>query len=501
MLFNTYGFIFIFLPIALGIYLYLRRYNKQRLLVGWITLCSLIFYAGWDPRYLLLLLFSIVVNFTVGMHLAQTEDNYARKRILLWVGILFNLSLLGIYKYTVFALYNINLISNMSIDIPEIIMPLGISFFTFTQLAYIVDTYHDKIKDYNFLDYLCFVTFFPHLIAGPIYHHQEIMPQLKTVSTRKFEYADLALGLTFFIIGLAKKTLLADQLAQMATPEFNLLATNPARVSCFTAWIGALSYTFQLYFDFSGYCDMAIGLGRLFGIRLPLNFNSPYQAVNISDFWHRWHITLSRFLRDYLYIPLGGNRKGEVRRYINLLITMLLGGLWHGASWTFVVWGALHGSYLTLNHFWLSVKSNFSVIEYCPRHIRHASSVAFTFVLVIIAWVFFRAESVPVALTMLSKMIGADELIQAGDLSFYMNNYRFYILLISFVIVWSMPNTQQFTAEYKPALETYPNEVKNYFCKRCLWQPIKRWAFILCIMGLMAILSLGQVSEFIYYQF
>lgn len=265
----------------------------------------------------------------------------------------------------------------------NIILPIGISFYTFTQIAFLVDTYQEKVNEYRFIHYLLFVTYFPHLIAGPVLHHKEMMPQFADSRIYKFSTTDFAVGLTIFCIGLAKKVLIADNLAPYANPLFS----GADAPSLFIAWGGVLAYTFQLYFDFSAYSDMAIGLSRLFGVKLPLNFNSPYKATNISEFWGRWHMTLSRFLMDYLYIPLGGNRTGIIRRYRNLITVMLLGGLWHGAGWNFVIWGGLHGVYLIIHHGWgkLSELLNFPVNLVLWR----LTATSITFLSVCFAWVFF----------------------------------------------------------------------------------------------------------------
>jgi len=264
------------------------------------------------------------------------------------------------------------------------VLPLGISFFTFQKIALLADAYEGKIQSLNFLDYALFVLFFPQLIAGPIVHHSEAMSQFQTRGP--VQASVIAMGLTIFAIGLANKVLLADSLAVYATPQFDAAAAG-APLSFLAAWSGALAYTLQLYFDFSGYTDMAIGAALLFGVRLPLNFNSPYKARNIIDFWRRWHMTLSRFLRDYLYIPLGGNRHGKLSRYLNLFITMLFGGLWHGAGWTFIFWGALHGFYLAINHGWEALLARFGAGDVNPGGARRLGAQVVTFLAVVVGWV------------------------------------------------------------------------------------------------------------------
>src|SRR5688572_7644277 len=346
MLFNSPEFIFGFFPITVAIFFWLARYSHVWA-AGWLAVASLIFYGWWNPAYVLLLLASIAFNYCGGVYIARLvrDGKRTQAKPLLVVAIGADLALLCYYKYANFFLQVSSDLAGTNLSLGTIILPLGISFFTFTQIAFLVDAYRGYAKEYNFVHYCLFVTYFPHLIAGPVLHHKEMMPQFQQAGTYRINSEDVAVGMTFFVIGLFKKAVLADGIAPYASPLF----ADPGQPDFFSAWGGALAYTFQLYFDFSGYSDMAIGLSRVLGVKLPLNFNSPYKAVNIIDFWRRWHITLSRFLRDYLYISLGGNRKGPTRRYVNLFVTMLLGGLWHGASWSMVVWGALHGLYLVLN--------------------------------------------------------------------------------------------------------------------------------------------------------
>lgn len=353
MLFNSYIFIFCFLPIVMIGFFGLARISRA-FAVSWLALASVFFYGYWNPTYVGLLLGSIIFNYKMGMWItkADAQDDKVLKKRLLTFAITGNLLLLIYYKYANFFVTNVNSLIGTDWSFNNLILPLGISFFTFTQIAYLVDTFQGKVKEYNFSHYLLFVTYFPHLIAGPVLHHKQMMPQFNATATYRISLENIAIGLTFFSIGLAKKVLLADNLAEYATPVFTAADTG-VPVQFFGAWVGALAYTFQLYFDFSGYSDMAIGISKMFGVNLPINFNSPYKAQSIIEFWRRWHISLSQFLREYLYFPLGGNRKGPTRRYINLLITMVLGGLWHGANWTFVIWGGLHGLYLCINHFWL----------------------------------------------------------------------------------------------------------------------------------------------------
>ena len=401
MLFSTWQFILLFLPISFFVYFWL---NRRRMVIAgkaWLVAASLFFYSYWGISYLPLMLASILANFAIGTGLAKAHPKFRHlasgrhpafnRKAVLATGIAANLLLLGYYKYTDFLIANFNLISGESFRLPHIVLPLAISFFTFTQIAYLVDSYHGETADYDLLNYSLFVTFFPHLIAGPIVHHRHIMTQFGSRWTLALRYRNILRGLLIFAIGLFKKVVIADTFAVWANAGFD----GGQKLDFFASWAASLSYTFQLYFDFSGYCDMAIGASLLFNIWLPINFNSPYKALSIQDFWRRWHITLSNFLRDYLYIPLGGSRCTEPRIYLNLMLTFVLGGLWHGATWMFVIWGALHGGALVLHRFWQGLRVPL------PRVL--AWLVTFTFVN--FAWVFFRAKTMPDALRVLHGMV------------------------------------------------------------------------------------------------
>jgi alginate O-acetyltransferase complex protein AlgI len=394
MIFSSPLFILLFLPGAFFGYFYLNRMRLVLAGKAWLVAVSLLFYANWNVAYLPLLLGSIFFNFAVGTGLSQnTSAGYLKfsRRFILISSITANLALLGYFKYANFLIDNINAAFNVGYVVPQILLPLGISFFTFTQIAYLVDSYRGEVKEYDFLNYALFVTFFPHLIAGPILHHREMMPQFKSRWTLTMRHRNIVLGLFIFSIGLFKKVIIADTFAIWANAGFD----KALPLDFFSAWATSLSYTFQLYFDFSGYCDMAIGSSIFFNIWLPLNFNSPYKALDIQDFWRRWHITLSRYLLDYLYIPLGGNRCSTVRVYFNLMMTFFLGGLWHGASWMFVIWGVLHGAALITHQAWRKIGW------------RMPDSLAWllTFNFVNIAWVFFRAKNLNDALRIIHGML------------------------------------------------------------------------------------------------
>lgn len=346
---------------------------------GFLAAASLFFYSWWNPNYLPLILLSILFNFILGTSLTKdkSQKGVSKKNLLIF-GIVCNVALLGYFKYTDFFISNVNLVFGSVIPHLNLALPLAISFFTFQQIAYLVDSYRGETKEYDFVNYAVFVTYFPQLIAGPIVHHKEMMPQFSKLRNKVINYKNIALGIFIFTIGLFKKVIIADTFATWATFGFDQAET----LTFFRAWATSLSYTFQLYFDFSGYTDMAIGASLIFNITLPVNFNSPYKALSIQDFWRRWHITLSRFLKDYIYIPLGGNKKGSIRTLNNLLATFLIGGLWHGAGWTFIFWGFLHGMALICHRLWN--RSGYKM--------RPIFAWMVTFLFVNFAWIFFRAK-------------------------------------------------------------------------------------------------------------
>ncbi|MGB7416194.1 MAG: MBOAT family O-acyltransferase [Thermosynechococcaceae cyanobacterium] len=411
MLFNSAQFIFGFLPAIFLIFFLFARLQQKRAAIGILVLGSLIFYGWWKPEYLPFLIFSLIFNFIVARAIAQQPK---QSKLLLTVGVVVNLGLIGYYKYTDFGLEIINDIFGSRLGLLKLLLPLGISFFTFQQVAYLVDAYRGMAREFRFLNYCLFVTFFPQLIAGPIVHYSHVMEQFEKPDTFHVNWNKFSVGLFIFTIGLFKKAVFADSIAGFANPVFAAVDSGLS-VTTLEAWGAALAYTMQLYFDFSGYSDMAIGLGLLFGIYLPLNFRSPYKATDIIDFWRRWHMTLSQFLRDYVYIPLGGNRKGSVRRYANLMGTMLIGGLWHGAGWNFIIWGGLHGLYLMINHAYRSVSTAIPKLLN-PLRLRFIS-VLVTFIAVVVAGVFFRSTTVGGAMTILSSMFSLNGVTLPADVA------------------------------------------------------------------------------------
>ena len=485
MLFNSYEFIFVFFPITVLIYFYLNRKGLNVLSKLFLVLSSLLFYSWWNIVYLPIILLSIIFNFFIGKLLWNKKElkKITRKQLLIF-GIVCNVGLLCYFKYVDFFIINLNFIGGLDIQLLTLTLPLAISFFTFQQIAYLVDSFKRETQDYDFLNYTVFVTFFPQLIAGPIVHHKQMMPQFTNFKNKDMNYRNIGLGLYIFSIGLFKKVVIADTFSIWSTAGFDA-STN---LNMLEAWVTSLSYTFQLYFDFSGYTDMAVGAALFFNIVLPINFNSPYKAINIQDFWRRWHITLSRFLRDYIYIPLGGNQKGESRVYYNIMITFLLGGLWHGAGWTFIFWGFLHGISLLAHRIW--GKIGFKISK--------SLSWFITFNFVNITWVFFRAKEWEDAMKVLTGMFGFNGIklpnflekvsyisksfnVEFADLSNIKGNDLTYVwLILGFIIVLLFNNSYQKMTSFKMGYKT--------IC-------FSTFLFIL------SILSLTKVSEFLYFNF
>ncbi len=478
MLFNSYEFIFFFLPVTFFLFFAIAKYSGVKTATFWLTAASFFFYGWWDYRYVPLLFGSICFNYFVGRNI---EDSESGKGGLIF-GIVGNLLLLGIFKYTGFFLNTVHAIAgNKIIEVPQIVLPLGISFFTFTQSAYLVDLYRRETKTHSFLTYCEFVTIFPHLIAGPIISHKEMVPQFVAAKNYVVDYRNVATGICLFTMGLFKKVVIADKLSPWVADAF-------ARADVLTfleAWIGAISYTFQLYFDFSGYSEMAIGLGLMFNLQIPMNFNSPYQATSMIDFWRRWHMTLGEWVRDYLYIPLGGNRSGEFKKMRNLFVSMLLIGLWHGAGWTFVFWGALHGVFLVINHQWRNLGISL------PKFVNWG----LTFFCVVICWVFFRAESFHDGLAILWAMMDVENIAipakYEGSVGFlrdfgisfihweknFSNQFGFLLLA---AILLTVQNPQQWIKRFKP---TY------------------LWLAGIASMFVYSIWKMNGYTDFLYFQF
>jgi alginate O-acetyltransferase complex protein AlgI len=522
MLFNSIQFIAGFFPVVVAGYFLVGRYSR-RLAALWLAAASLFFYGWWNTAYVGLLLTSVVFNYCLGYLIARQRmlNHTTACRLLLAAAVAANLSLLGYYKYAGFFAAALLQFSGLNLAVGQIVLPLGISFFTFTQIAFLVDAHRGKAKEYDFVHYLLFVTYFPHLIAGPILHHAQMMPQFAQRITYKLDWSNIGTGLTFFVLGLSKKVLLADMFSNNASQIFQAV-DHGATPMLAEAWVAALTYTLQLYFDFSGYSDMAIGLSLFFNIRLPLNFNSPYKAINIIDFWRRWHMTLSAFLRDYLYIPLGGNRHGPARRYLNLLVTMLLGGLWHGAGWTFVIWGGLHGVYLMVNHAFHALRRGIGWREGALGRAGTLVSTGFTFAAVVVAWVFFRASNFGTAAAIVKGMFGlngvslftstshlppavVDWLLKHGVVFYgftpitYFTGHTMTQLLVGLSIIWLLPNSQEWVGISDAG-------APKSWALRWLgtWRPRNALTAVgigvllgICLIYVMA----GAPSEFLYFQF
>ena len=477
MRFDTLEFVMVFLPVTLLLFHAVRSRSSQWAL-AWLAGASLFFYGWWDIRFVPLILGSILVNFWIGRLLLEDLGTGGRQgKTLLAVGVTFNLGLIACFKYADFLVGTGNGLVGLGWTLPGIVLPLAISFFTFQQIAFLADVRGGQIRNFGFLEYGLFVLFFPQLIAGPIVHFRQVVPQFRALLKLRSRPLDrtihnIAIGLGIFAIGLFKKAVFADGLAAYVDPVYDAAASG-ATLTIVEAWGATLSFTFQIYFDFSGYSDMAIGLARMFGIRLPLNFDAPYKADNIVEFWHRWHKTLSQFLRDYLYIPLGGNRKGRGRRYFNLMITMLLGGLWHGAAWTFVVWGAAHGLFLVICHGWHRLRRSLGW-DGSTGPLGSFFGRLITFLAVSIAWVLFRADGFDTAERILASMFGFNGVtlpdmlkpgfgplvphLEAIGLTFgpspYFSGAGHWVLLgVYLFLVWYCPTTQEIFARFRPAID------------------------------------------------
>lgn len=492
MVFSSFEFIFLFLPLTYAVMLVLTHYKASRAAIVFLIAASLFFYGYWNPYYLVLIAGSIIANFATA-HLVDPDRRYSQsvRRVALTTIVMANLLLLGYFKYLVFFVHTARSLNLADFDVGAIILPIGISFFTFQQISYQVDRYQGKVTNNSFLNYALFVVYFPQLIAGPIVHHKEMLDQFDEGRGFRMSFDNISYGSTYFLIGLAKKTLLADPLAVHANAVF-AASEKGLEISQVDAWMGALAYTGQIYFDFAGYSAMAIGLGAMIGIRLPLNFNSPYKALSIQDFWRRWHITLSRFLRDYLYIPLGGNRKGEGRRLINLMLTMLIGGLWHGAAWTFVVWGGLHGLYLMINRafdVWIRQRMPMPSTSLSVR----VAAWSLTFLAVVVAWVFFRATSFDSAFLILRSMFTSAGSEADSRLALTAADWALFLTAAFFAFL--APNTAQLMQYDAP--NGSPKAVKSWL----VWQPSFAYAAVVAIVGFLAILATQKNNEFIYFQF
>jgi alginate O-acetyltransferase complex protein AlgI len=512
MLFNSHQFLFQFLPPTLIGFFALGVLGRPRAALFWLLGASIYFYLSWRTEDLWILLGSIAFNYAMSALLVSGSLPPRYRKGVLVVGVVGNLTALAYFKYSAFFVANLGGLFGTAWSVPALVLPLGISFYTFQQIAFLVEAWRGEFREPDLPRYCTVVTFFPHLIAGPIINYRAVIQQFRSPDFGRPREAMIAMGLTIFIMGMAKKVLLADSIAPQADYVFNAAAAG-ADVSLVEAWTGALAYTAQLYFDFSGYSDMAIGLALILGVRLPLNFNSPYKAENIADFWRRWHMTLSQFLRDYLYIPLGGNRCGPSRRLVNLMLTMVLGGLWHGAGWTFVIWGALHGFYLVVCHAWTTYFGAKAPHSSRQQRLSRISARTLTFVAVVFAWVFFRAPSLDSALIICKAMLGFNglelpETLAGTPLGSLAASFgievasqeliprRLWIALLAclLAIAFLAPNTQEWVG-YSPSGPAHGHP----WMHRLALRPVHGFA-VGCLCFLL-LTQLSAVTVFLYFQF
>jgi len=507
MLFQTFTFLLVFLPVAFLGYELLSRFKCTRLLLVWLIVCSLIFYGWGERQFVLLLISSIAFNYLVSLLLNWAQSG---RKWILTAGVACNLAILGYYKYVGFFANTVNQLTGTQMGFQDVILPLAISFFTFQQIVFLVRTYRLQLPKVSFLHYAAYIAFFPQLIAGPIVQPQNFLPQIRVLPVAEKLSRRLSIGITYFALGLFKKVVIADGIEMYSFEVFDL-ASNGATIPFFLAWCGALAFTFQIYFDFSAYSDMAIGLARLFGLRLPVNFNAPYRSFSITEFWRRWHITLTDFLRDYVYIPLGGNRKGYMNTLRNIMLTMLLSGLWHGAGWTFIAWGAIHGIAMCIHRIWTKwMGSPFSSFRlWLPF------SWFLTFGTVVISWVLFRASSFASAFAILKGMFGIngfkippafshvktqyfagwwniDGKIQVFTLNQWLDN-RIYLWLVALILfVLLLPSVYEFmhTTDdtHEPAQTAFPPLLGRIF----QWKPT-----VLYGIGTGALIAVSVYTMFI----
>jgi D-alanyl-lipoteichoic acid acyltransferase DltB (MBOAT superfamily) len=516
LLFSSIEFVLAFLPLSLATFVLLRRHAGNGPAQLFLVAASFFFYGWWDIRYVPMLAGSIALNFLIGLALGQASRTQPSRRALLTGGVIFNLALLALFKYLHFFANTALWAAGSQTRLVAYALPLGISFFTFQQIAYLVEVFRRHYPPAPPVLYALFVTFFPQLIAGPIVQYGDMAPQFLRQRQHEPLAGNLAIGLTIFVVGLFKKLVLADYIGPRIDEVYAAVALG-AEPTLIEAWVLALGYSLQLYFDFSGYSDMAIGLGRMFGISLPVNFLSPYKARDISDFWRRWHITLSTFLRDYLYIPIGGNRAGLARQCLNLFVTMLVGGIWHGAGWTFVIWGALHGFFLVVNHLWRTAVPAFGARPGAAGIVARVTAQGLTFLCVMTALVFFRAASVEAALSVLAGMLGMHGVAlpsarQIGRLApmlaglglplagtpFLLRADELAVLGLMAAITWLAPNIYEIMAEHAPALRL-PKALAAPTWAR--WRPSPAWAGATAGLAGVAFFRINANQVFLYYNF
>ena len=502
MVFASHSFLAFLLILLLAYWAFARL--DERLGKPILILASFVFYGFWIPAYLILLITSILFNHAIARSVLAGPTRSVR-RMLTALGITLNLALIGFYKYAAFLVESFNWTLQTQFEVPEIILPIGISFFTFQQISLLVDAYKGRVAQLGFWDHVLFISFFPQLIAGPIVRQHDMLPQLAARRDWRLRADYVAIGIALFAFGLFKKTALIDPFVPYLDLVYQAAADGNA-VGFVDGWVAGIGYGFQVYFDFSAYSDMAIGLGFMFGLRLPINFFSPYKADSIRVFWRRWHISLSRFLRDYLFVPLGGSHRGMTRTIAALLITMALGGLWHGAGWNFVIWGLLHGGYLSINHLWSATLSKWfpKLIAWvnARRWLRlflQAFSILLTFLAVSFAWVFFRAPDYDSAIRLATAMLGFSSWHEVTPLTRgIVPGFPVYLL-----IVWFLPNTMELFQSSKAALhvEDYRDDKARPLPKWITFGLSVPWAFTTAAVFICAWFALSNLSPFIYFQF
>ncbi len=513
MYFNSFEFIFIFLPLTLAIYFLVSKLKSHRLMIYWLIFASLFFYGWWNFKYLILIIASILVNLFFANIL-----NRKQSRIVLTAGILVNLIILGYFKYANFFLENINHLTGNNFTLTKIILPLGISFFTFQQITFLVDTYLKKVEKFNITKYFLFVTFFPQLIAGPIVHHKEMMPQFENNLTRNFTINNFSIGLTTFVIGLFKKIVIADNVALYSDPIF-FASANGLLLTFFEAWGGATAFMLQLYFDFSGYTDMALGIALLFGITLPINFASPFKSKNISEFWKYWHITLTRLIRNYIYLPISLNltrysfnfsSNTTVTFIFSLVIPTMFAffcvGLWHGAGWNYILFGLLNGFYIVIFNIWQNFSKNYLKLKFKNNFLLDLFKKLLVFTLVTFSFVLFRASDMSSASEILRAMLGFNgiqffDIFRIGE--FAINTYQgVFGIIILLAVIFYFPNTQDFIFNENRSSFNAENKMlrknKNIFIK---WKPQKIWGLIFALAFIFSIMLVSNTNEFLYFEF
>ena len=546
MLFNSYSFLLWFLPASLVVYYLLGHYAKPAAAKIWLIGASFVFYGWWNPVYVLLLLASIALNYLLSLAILSAEEQPARQRLILTTGIVLNLSALVYYKYLFALLGFATSVGLLSTDFGNVILPLGISFFTFTQIGYLVDCQQGLVRERGLANYVLFVTFFPHLIAGPILHHREVMPQFADNATYQLNGGKLTAGFTLFVLGLVKKVVFADQIAPWADTGF----AHTGELGLLGSWSTVLAYSMQLYFDFSGYSDMAVGLGAMFGVSLPINFNSPYKSTGVIEFWQRWHMTLTRYLTLLLYNPISlwitrrrmvkglpANRKAveKPEGFLELIafptfVTILLAGIWHGAGLQFVVFGLLHSTYLIINHAWriFGPRPSKAAKSFLFRTFDNLWAVALTYLSVLLAQVFFRADSISDAFRLLGGAFGLrgqefplpvreSSLIKFGPISDFLLNhhliqigsielydsvtkpllYNVPVIIGLGMLAWGTPNTYQILGRWNPSLQ----KVTPMNWRFLLWEPTRAWSLCMGVMLFFVLIRLDHPGRFLYFQF